>query len=127
MGAGIRQDLLNKRLYRRLKRLQRELAAEGFLFAYNRYYLTLRIEQTLIEVRYRILRASNGEVAWLLRLTATNERNGQAYVIEPADVGDIVRYVRGEAYCNFITKPIGPALREVDRINEILSKQRRST
>lgn len=116
MGAGIRQDLLNKRLYRRLKKLQRELAAEGFLFDYKQYSLRLQIAKVAIDVRYRILRASNGEVAGLLRLTATNERNGQVFVKEPCDKQDIVNLVKGEAYCNFITKPIGPALREVDRI-----------
>lgn len=96
MGAGIRHDLLNKRLYRQLKKLQRELAAEDFLFEYKQYSLRLRISEVYLDVRYRILRASNGEVAGLLRLTATNGVNGRVFVKEPCGKQDIINYAKGK-------------------------------
>jgi len=73
MAAGIPQRLLNNRYRYRLQKIRRELIAAGVPTLYKRYQLfpdtTGRKDENGFNIRFRTLRASNGETAGLLCVT----------------------------------------------------------
>lgn len=73
MGAGIDPRILRKRLYNALKSQQRELLREGIPTVYRNLQLapdtTGRTDSLAFNIRYNVLRASNGEVAAMRYVT----------------------------------------------------------
>jgi hypothetical protein len=65
MGAGISQKDLNRRLYTRVKNLQRQLARAGIASQYKSLTLLGETSEGPFQIFYRTLRASNGECAAL--------------------------------------------------------------
>ena len=77
MGAGISQKDLNRKIYTRLKKFQRQLARAGVQAKYYHQCLTGETPIGFFHLFYRSpLRASNGECAVAVVLTIGEERFG---------------------------------------------------
>lgn len=75
MGAGLSQQQINSRIRRRLYALRYELEKRNVEAAYSRFELTATTPDASLRVFYKILRASNAEVAGMLQVKVT--RHGQ--------------------------------------------------
>lgn len=73
MGAGIDPKTLRKRLYNALKSQQRDLIKAGITTKYRNLQLfpdtTGRTDDLAFNIRYNVLRLSNGEVAAMRYVT----------------------------------------------------------
>jgi hypothetical protein len=73
MGAGIDPNTLRKRLYNALKSQQRDLIRAGIPTVYRNLQLcpdtTGRTDGLAFNIRYHVLRASNGETAAMRYVT----------------------------------------------------------
>lgn len=74
MAAGISQRDMNRKYYRRLKKLQYELESAGVKTIYRRFQLFSGDgAHDGFNICYRTLRASNGETAGLLQVYITSD------------------------------------------------------